>query len=107
MLDGGDYAAGSTAPSARWSAPPGRGFGVACVVEGAGTPGVERARARREPDGRFTITLGSASFGQGHATTFARVAADALGVDHDAVDVVEGDTGAHGPAAARSGAGRR
>lgn len=42
--------------------------------------------------GRFTVAVGTCSHGQGHATAFAQVAADALGVDVDAIDVVDGDT---------------
>jgi carbon-monoxide dehydrogenase large subunit len=40
------------------------------------------------------VAAGSASAGQGHQTTLAQVAADALGVDPAEVDVVNGDTDA-------------
>lgn len=92
VLDGGDYAAALDRALAEVG--PGNGIGMACVVEGTGTPGVERARARLEPSGRITVTAGSASLGQGHPTTLAQIAAGALGVAPEIVDVVEGDTAA-------------
>ncbi len=67
------------------------GFGVACVVEGTGTPGTETAWARLEANGRISIGVGSSSFGQGHATTFAQVAARALGVEPEEIDIAVGD----------------
>jgi carbon-monoxide dehydrogenase large subunit len=52
----------------------------------------EPARARLEPDGRLTVFTQQMPHGQGHETTFAQVAADALGVPLDHVRVVAGDT---------------
>jgi carbon-monoxide dehydrogenase large subunit len=46
-----------------------------------------------EPDGSVTVRCGYHSHGQGHATTFAQLAADEFGVSLDAVRVLEGDTG--------------
>jgi CO/xanthine dehydrogenase Mo-binding subunit len=95
VFDGGDYAeALEQVVSAVGDRPAGGGRGVACVIEGTGTPGVETVKARRDRDGRITITLGSPSFGQRHASTFAGVAARALGVEPAAIDVVEGRTDA-------------
>ena len=70
------------------------GIGVACYVEvtALGSP-TEFAAAELGLDGRFAVQVGTASSGQGHATTYAMVAAQHLGVDPDLVDVVEGDTG--------------
>jgi carbon-monoxide dehydrogenase large subunit len=45
-----------------------------------------------EPDGSVTVTTGMQSHGQSHETTFAQVAADALGVRFEDVRVVQGDT---------------
>ena len=82
-----------------------RGLGVACAVEhsayGPGslgsrnmeiTPGYDTAALRVEPDGRVRLALGLHNHGQGHQTTMAQIAADELGVDPAAVDVVYGDT---------------
>lgn len=52
----------------------------------------DRASVSLEPDGSVVVTTGFHSHGQGHETTFAQVAADALGVRLDDVRVVFGDT---------------
>jgi aerobic carbon-monoxide dehydrogenase large subunit len=52
----------------------------------------EPARARLQPDGRVTVFTQQLPHGQGHETTLAQVAADALGVPIDHVRVVSGDT---------------
>jgi len=46
------------------------------------------------PDGRITVVVGSKSQGQAHETTLAQVAADALGVGIERVNVSDGDTAA-------------
>jgi carbon-monoxide dehydrogenase large subunit len=46
-----------------------------------------------EPDGSVTVRCGYHSHGQGHATTFAQLAADQFGVPIESVRVLEGDTG--------------
>jgi aerobic carbon-monoxide dehydrogenase large subunit len=68
------------------------GIGFACCNEGTGGGGFEAARVRREPDGSFTVFVGTTSMGQGHRTALAQIAADALGVGYDQIDVVQGDT---------------
>lgn len=45
-----------------------------------------------EPDGTVSVTTGCHNHGQGHFTTLAQVAADALGVRLEDVKVTEGDT---------------
>jgi carbon-monoxide dehydrogenase large subunit len=52
----------------------------------------ESAEVRFNPTGSVTVFSGSHSHGQGHATTFAQVAADQLGVPIENVEVVQGDT---------------
>ena len=44
------------------------------------------------PSGRVEVATGACSQGQGHRTVYAQIAADALGVPFDTVDVVGGDT---------------
>jgi carbon-monoxide dehydrogenase large subunit len=44
------------------------------------------------PDGRVQVASGSASQGQGHQTSYAAIAAEALGCDPALVTVIEGDT---------------
>jgi carbon-monoxide dehydrogenase large subunit len=99
VLDGGDYpAALRRAAELLGDADPtpddGRaiGVGVACYVEGTGIGPFESARVDVGRDGRVRLRTGACSQGQGHATVFAQILADALGVDPAAIDVVGGDT---------------
>jgi len=70
------------------------GTGVACYVEATGRGPYESGRVRLTAEGGFAVAAGSASAGQGHETTLAQVAADALGVRPDQVTVRVGDTDA-------------
>jgi carbon-monoxide dehydrogenase large subunit len=67
------------------------GVGIAMYVERVG-PGWETAAVRAERDGRVVVRTGSSPHGQGHETTFAQIAADALGVDPEVVEVRWGDS---------------
>jgi carbon-monoxide dehydrogenase large subunit len=53
---------------------------------------VQEARIRLEPDGSFTLFTSQQPHGQSHETTLAQLAADELGVSHDRIRVVHGDT---------------
>lgn len=53
----------------------------------------ESSTVRVHPTGKVTVLTGSHSHGQGHETTFAQLAADALGVPMEDIEVVHGDTG--------------
>src|SRR5262249_31090679 len=55
-------------------------------------PGYEGATVRVDPTGTVTVLTGSSPHGQGMATTFAQIAAEALGVPFEDVEVVYGDT---------------
>jgi carbon-monoxide dehydrogenase large subunit len=68
------------------------GLGVACYVEGTGIGPYEGAHVRVEPSGKVLVATGLTTQGQGHATTFAQIVAEALGCDSAAVSVVTGDT---------------
>lgn len=71
----------------------------------------DTSTVRVEPSGRVTVTTSVVSQGQGHETTMAQVAADALGVEVEDVTVRAGDTsqvwgnGTWGSRAAVIGAG--
>lgn len=70
------------------------GIGVSVYVEvTAGAGPTEFAGVEVHPDETATLRVGTASHGQGHATTFAQIAADALGIDHDRIRLIDGDTG--------------
>jgi aerobic carbon-monoxide dehydrogenase large subunit len=70
----------------------GLGPGRANAQVGFSFGGWEYARVLVHPTGRVSVHVGSADHGQGHQTSYAQVAADALGLGPDDVDVVEGDT---------------
>ena len=44
------------------------------------------------PTGRVEVIAGTSPHGQGHETTFGQIAADAVGVPFDDIDVMHGDT---------------
>ena len=52
----------------------------------------ESAELRFNATGSVTVFSGAHSHGQGHATTFAQIVSDKLGVPFENVEVVEGDT---------------
>jgi carbon-monoxide dehydrogenase large subunit len=55
--------------------------------------GWEHATIRVLPTGVVEVVTGSSPHGQGHVTAWSQIAADALGIDVDAVQVIHGDTG--------------
>lgn len=67
------------------------GLGLVTFIESTGV-GTEAARVRLDAAGQVTVTLGSPSQGQGHATTFAQTVAMRLGVPIEQVTVLSGDT---------------
>jgi carbon-monoxide dehydrogenase large subunit len=69
-----------------------RGIGVATYVEACGNNGPDSARIRLEGDGGVTVLSGAQSTGQGHATAYAQIVADHLGLAPDRVRVIQGDT---------------
>ena len=71
------------------------GIGLACFVESTGV-GSEGARIELREDGTAAVAVGSPSNGQGHATTFAQLTAERLGIPIDAVSFTSGDTRAFG-----------
>jgi carbon-monoxide dehydrogenase large subunit len=54
---------------------------------------VETAVVRMHPTGSATVFVGTSPHGQGHATTFAQIAAETLGIPYDQTEVRTGDTG--------------
>src|SRR5678815_5869742 len=54
----------------------------------------EGATVRMDASGRAVVATGAASQGQGQETSFAQVAADALGIPIEWVTVIGGDTAA-------------
>ena len=56
------------------------GLAVGCFIEGGAAGPKESARIVLEPDGSFSVFVGSSAVGQGLETAFAQLAADALEV---------------------------
>src|SRR5207245_6973441 len=66
------------------------GLGLGCYVEGTGIGPYEGAHVRIEPSGKVLVATGLTTQGQGHGTTFAQIAADAIGCSPADVSVVTG-----------------
>src|SRR6058998_1136341 len=71
-----------------------RGIGISGYVEGTAIGPFEGATVKLDLHGRVVVATGAVNSGQGHETSFAQVAADALGVPLDWVTVSGGDTAA-------------
>ncbi len=82
-----------------------RGIGVSSYIEACGIApsavagalggrvgGWESASVRVDPTGTITVTTGAHSHGQGHATTFAQIVTERLGVPNSSVELVHGDS---------------
>lgn len=91
----------SSWPEKKGRLPKGKGIGMACgfFVSGAGYP-IYRSETYHatvvvklaEDGGTALVETGSAEIGQGSDTTFAMIAAEALGVNLEDVRIVSGDT---------------
>ena len=68
------------------------GQGIAASVEACGFGFGEAADVRVLPDGEVRVLIGTQSSGQSHATTYARLVGEALGMAPERVTVVQGDT---------------
>jgi len=81
-----------------------RGIGYACFLETARGQPNEVAELVVGQDGRIDLKVGTHSSGQGHETTYAQIAADALGLPLERFRFRQGDTdnldsgGGHGGA---------
>ena len=82
-----------------------RGRGIGYLIEEAAVFN-ERMELRFDPSGNVTVVAGTHSHGQGHATTYAQMVSEWLGVPFESIRHVQGDTDAvpfgRGTYAARS-----
>jgi CO/xanthine dehydrogenase Mo-binding subunit/aerobic-type carbon monoxide dehydrogenase small subunit (CoxS/CutS family) len=87
----GESAAFNAAPSG----PLRRGVGVACMWYGIGNTSMSNPShmiVGITPEGRATLLSGAVDIGQGSNTIMSQIAADALGIEVAALDLVHGDT---------------
>ena len=70
------------------------GVGVACGMKGSGVAGFELATsmAKLNEDGSVIVTMGAADIGQGAESAIAQIAAQAIGVNLDDIEVIAADT---------------
>jgi CO/xanthine dehydrogenase Mo-binding subunit len=79
-----------------------RGIGFAAFLHGAGFTGsgeeylASEAAMEATPEGRVRVLAGSTEMGQGTNTIFTQIAAEALGIAPDQIEIVQPDT-AHVP----------
>jgi carbon-monoxide dehydrogenase large subunit len=71
-----------------------RGIGISSYVEGTAIGPYEGATVRLDASGHAVVATGACCQGQGHETSFAQIAADALGIPLESVTIVGGDTAA-------------
>ncbi|HKT16930.1 MAG TPA: xanthine dehydrogenase family protein molybdopterin-binding subunit [Stellaceae bacterium] len=70
------------------------GLGISYYMEVTAAMPQEKADISFTPTGRVRLGVGTGPSGQGHATAFAQILADRLGIDLDTIDYVTGDTDA-------------
>ena len=68
------------------------GIGVSTYVEITGFGGSELGSVVINPDGSATVMSGTSAHGQGHATSFAMIVSDRLGIPMDRITYVQSDT---------------
>jgi aerobic carbon-monoxide dehydrogenase large subunit len=69
-----------------------RGLGVACYVETTAAMTTEMGGICFNADGMVTIVTGTLDYGQGHASAFAQVLTEKLGIRFDRIRLVQGDS---------------
>jgi carbon-monoxide dehydrogenase large subunit len=69
-----------------------RGIGFASYIECTAWGEGEKGYVSLDPDGTFTVLVGTQSNGQGHATAYAQIVAQHLDVAPERVKIVQGDT---------------
>ena len=69
-----------------------RGIGVGSYLEVTAPANKEMGGIRFEADGTVTILTGTLDYGQGHATPFAQVLSQTLGIPFSRIRLVQGDS---------------
>jgi aerobic carbon-monoxide dehydrogenase large subunit len=69
-----------------------RGFGIGNFLEVTAPPSKELAGVTFNADGTVTLATGTLDFGMGHATPFAQVLGEKLGIPFEKISLVQGDS---------------
>jgi len=69
-----------------------RGLGIGNFLEVTAPPTKEMAGIAFNSDGTVTLTTGTLDFGMGHATPFAQVLSEKLGIPFDKIELEQGDS---------------
>ena len=69
-----------------------RGIGIGNFLEVTAPPSKELADVKFNPDGTVTLATGTMDFGMGHATPFAQVLSDRLGIPFEKISLLQGDS---------------
>jgi carbon-monoxide dehydrogenase large subunit len=69
-----------------------RGLGIGNFLEVTAPPSKESAGIIFNADGTVTLTTGTQDFGMGHATPFAQVLSERLGIPFDKITMLQGDS---------------
>ncbi len=69
-----------------------RGLGIGNYLEVTAGPSQELAGIAFNADGTVTLTTGTLDFGMGHATSFAQVLSERLGIPFEKIALVQGDS---------------
>jgi carbon-monoxide dehydrogenase large subunit len=69
-----------------------RGRGIGSYLEVTAPASKEMGGIRFDADGRVTIITGTLDYGQGHATPFAQVLSERLGIPFERIRLVQGDS---------------
>jgi len=69
-----------------------RGLGITNYLEVTAAPAKESAGITFNADGTVTLTTGTLDFGMGHATAFAQVLSQQLGIPFAKISLVQGDS---------------
>ena len=69
-----------------------RGIGIGDYLEVTAPPTKEMGGLRFEPNGDVTIITGTLDYGQGHASPFAQVLTEKLGIPFGRIKLIQGDS---------------
>jgi aerobic carbon-monoxide dehydrogenase large subunit len=69
-----------------------RGIGMAYYIECTLGDPVEEVRLEFTDGGRVALYVGTQTNGQGHLTTFSQIISERLGISHELIDLIQGDS---------------